>query len=160
MSHPSTSFHANARNMWTLGVSTRSPRLASAHQPADQPWAHLRDGDFASGLDSARLGFNAFATFSPCRDLSTFVESCVFKPAPPVRFSAPLATSPVEVRCSWVFQFPAPSVLEFSQLFDGLLLLPANSSFFIRAPLLGFKVQRAMNGVPCRNCSRVPQRFI
>jgi hypothetical protein len=115
---------------------------------------HLRDRDHASGFVLACLGVSAFATRLPCETSSTEVLSCLCEPAPPVRFRAPLATSPVEVRCSWTFQGPAPSALELSQLYDGLLLQPASSSYFIRAPPVGFKVQRAMNGVPCRNRSR------
>jgi hypothetical protein len=80
--------------------------------------------------------------------------SCIHEAAPPVRFRAPLAASPNEVRCSWAFHHPASSARGFSQPFDGLLLHSASSSSFIRAPPLGFKVQRAMNGVTCRNRSR------
>jgi len=69
---------------------------------------------------------------------------------PSVRFLAPLATSHVEVRCSWAFQLPASSAPGLSQSFDGLLLPHACSSCFVRAPPLGFKVQRAMPGTLCR----------
>lgn len=115
---------------------------------------HLRDRVSASGFGAACLGSNAFATSA------TFVrplhrgEELRREPAPPVRFRAPLAAFPVEVRCSRVFHHPASSALGFSRPFDGLLLQPASSSCFIRAPPLGFKVQRAMNGVPCRSRSR------
>jgi hypothetical protein len=73
------------------------------------------------------------------------------EPAPPLRFGAPLATSPVEVRFSWAFHDPASYVLGFSKPSDVLLLQLASSFYFARAPPVGFKVQRATNGVPCRN---------
>lgn len=74
---------------------------------------------------------------------TTEVVSCFGEPAPPVRFRAPLAAFPIEVRCSWAFHDPASSAHGFSQPFDGLLLQPASSSYFIRAPPLGFQSSKS-----------------
>jgi hypothetical protein len=104
---------------------------------------HLRDRVFVSGFVAACLGGNAFATLRPVETSATEVVSCYGEPAPPVRFRAPLAAFPAEVRCSWAFHDPASSAPGFSQPFDGLLLHPASSSSFIRAPPLGFQSSKS-----------------
>lgn len=71
-----------------------------------------------------------------------------------MRFLAPLATSLLGVRCSREFHFPASSALGLSQPYDGLLLQTASSFSFTRAPPVGFKVQRAINGDSCRSVQR------
>jgi hypothetical protein len=49
------------------------------------------------------------------------------------------------VRSTWGFHAPAPSVHGFSQPSDGLLLRAASLSYFVQAPLMGFKEQEQIH---------------
>lgn len=116
------------------------PSMASAHLRVDLPWA-------APQRLSNLLPFS----FSTCLVVASLLrfdsghhhrssESC-FENSPPVRFCAPLATSPPESGSSRAFHGSTPSTLELSQLFGSFLLQTVCLFCFTQAPPMGFKVK-------------------